>query len=43
MLLYEVIAVGLILLYVLGHRMWTIRKQRQLCARLERVQQRYGY
>jgi uncharacterized membrane-anchored protein YhcB (DUF1043 family) len=40
--LYTAIAVGLVLLCVLRFRMQEIKKQRDLGARLERVQQRHG-
>ena len=40
--IYGEIVVGLVLLYLLGRRMRTLRNQRNLGARLERVQQRHG-
>ena len=40
--IYGAIAVGLVLLHLLGRRMRTLRNQHNLGARLERVQQRHG-
>ena len=40
--IYGAIGVGLILLFLLGRRMRTLRNQRNLGARLERIQQRHG-
>jgi len=40
--IYGAIVVGLVLVYLLGRRMRTLRNQRNLGARLERVQQRHG-
>ncbi len=42
-LLYAAIVVGLVLLLVLHRRMQTIRRQRDLGARLERIAQRHGH
>jgi len=40
--IYSAILVGLVLLYLLGRKMRTLRNQRNLGARLERVRQRHG-
>ena len=41
-LIYAAIAVGVLLLLVLHHRSQTIKKQRDLGARLERFESRHG-